>query len=70
MNGRNCQNQNPCTVKTCGNRGRSPLPADIAEAMAYVPFQQWQSPYCIETALCKGTVFPVLDNPFLGGRCK
>lgn len=40
-------------------------------AMAYVSWQNWQSVYDNETALCRGTVFPCLDLPFLAykGAC-
>lgn len=48
----------------------SPLPHDTAVAMAYVPFQQWCEPYGMEKALIRGTLFPVLDKPFMGGRCR
>ncbi|MBO5576173.1 MAG: spore coat associated protein CotJA [Ruminococcus sp.] len=34
--------------------------------MAYVPYQFWEKPYDDETALCRGTVFPSLDKPFIG----
>lgn len=48
------------------------LPDEISYAMAYVPFQQWYDDvYSIDKALCQGTIFPVLDLPFLmGGRCR
>lgn len=38
----------------------------MALAMSYVPIQQWEQPYDEDTALCRGTVFPSLDKPFLG----
>lgn len=45
------------------------LPADPVPAMAYVPFQQWsQDLHSPERALTSGTLFPVLDKPFLCGR--
>lgn len=34
-------------------------------AMAYVSWQNWQNTYDPETALCRGTIFPCLDLPFL-----
>lgn len=38
-------------------------------AMAYVPWQQWQSTYAPERALMQGTIFPALDLQFNYGRC-
>lgn len=38
-------------------------------AMAYVPWQQWQSTYAPERALVQGTIFPELDLQFNYGRC-
>lgn len=50
--------------------GLSPLPNDTVEAMAYVPFQQQNSKtYSPAHALEAGTVYPVLDKPFYGGKC-
>ena len=46
----------------------SPLPADTVPAMAYVPFQQQGRQYSFEQAIDKGTLFPVLNKPFLCGR--
>lgn len=42
------------------------LPKTLAYAMAYVPFQQWETPYDSEVALSRGTIFPCLDKPFIG----
>lgn len=41
-------------------------------AMAYVPYQQWESTYDLCTALQVGTVFPCLHKPFCGkgGSCR
>ena len=38
-------------------------------AMAYVPWQQWQTTYAPERGLMQGTIFPDLDLPFNYGRC-
>ena len=39
-------------------------------AMAYVPWQHWNTTYETDVALCRGTIFPELDLPFLCyGRC-
>ncbi len=46
-----------------------PLPEGPVPAMAYVPYQQWQNDlHSAERALDAGTLFPVLDKPFLAGR--
>lgn len=45
----------------------SPLPAMPVVAMAYVPFQQFNTTYAPEKGLEVGTIFPDLDKPFLGG---
>ena len=42
------------------------FPKNVALAMAYVPFQQWQTPYEDDVALSRGTAFPCLDKPFIG----
>lgn len=39
-------------------------------AMAYVPWQCWQEVYPPDRALCRGTIFPELDKPFMMGRCR
>lgn len=36
-------------------------------AMAYVPQQGWETPYDTFDGLDRGTLFPSLDKPFLGG---
>ncbi len=48
----------------------SALPADASVTMAYVPFQLDNKVYEADTALCRGTLFPVLDKPFLRAGCK
>lgn len=54
-------------VDTCGMQEtlmQAPL------SMAYVPVQQWDCIYDnAMQALCRGTVFPGLDKPFLEGAC-
>lgn len=42
------------------------LPKELSYAMAYIPFQQWETPYETDVALSRGTVFPCLDKPFIG----
>ena len=41
---------------------------NFALTMAYVPIQPFETPYDLPTALCRGTIFPSLDKPFLGRR--
>lgn len=36
-------------------------------AMAYVPWQNWVKIYDPVNAMSRGTLFPELDKPFLGG---
>lgn len=51
--------------------GLSPLPEYTAEAMAYVPFQQFNSEtYSPAQALEAGTVYPILNKPFFGSKCE
>lgn len=44
----------------------TPLPYDTVPTMAYVPYQIENKTYSPEQGLCKGTMFPVLNKPFLG----
>ena len=46
------------------------LPADTVVTMAYVPYQLDANVYCPETALQNGTLFPSLNKPFFGGKCR
>lgn len=48
----------------------SALPEDAAVTMAYIPFQLDNKVYEPETALSRGTLFPILDKPFLRAGCK
>lgn len=41
---------------------------DFPIAMSYTPWQQFSKTYSHEEALCKGTLFPELDKPFMKGR--
>ena len=50
--------------------GVTPLPDTVVTAMAYIPFQTDTTQYTPETALSEGTLFPNLNKPFLGGKCK
>ena len=40
---------------------------DLPLAMCYVPMQRWNTTYSLEKGLERGTIFPELDLPFLGG---
>ena len=42
------------------------FPADTPLAMAYVPYQVWETPYEEDVALQRGTIFRSLDKPFIG----
>lgn len=46
--------------------GLSALPENPVPAMAYVPFQTDATTYDAMQALKVGTLFPVLNKPFLG----
>lgn len=52
------------------NCEKSVFPSCTPPAMAYVPFQKWCEVYSMDKALCQGTLFPVIDKPFVGGRYK
>lgn len=52
--------------QNCELEGMHPLPENPVEAMAYIPFQQWQTVYSPEKAFNSGTMFPELDKPFYG----
>ena len=57
-------------MELAGLTGESttPLPSVTVPAMAYVPFQQQGKQYSTDQAIEKGTLFPVLNKPFLCGR--
>ena len=57
---------NAC-INGCNNDHMDDCLDDFPLAMAYVPFQKWQSTYSPEKALQRGTLFPQLDLPFRGG---
>ncbi len=46
--------------------GISPLPGDITEAMAYIPYQNADKIYSPEHGINAGTMFKCLDKPFKG----
>ena len=45
------------------------FPGSMPIAMAYVPWQQWQTTYSPERGLVQGTIFPDLDLKFAFGGC-
>ena len=55
-NGTNCAAHTPL----------KPFPDKTPIGMAYIPFQQWETPYSDTKAFSKGTIFPSLDKPFIG----
>lgn len=54
------------TGKDC-SANPAPFPQSTPVAMAYIPFQQFGELYPPEEAYKRGTAFPDLDKPFLGG---
>ncbi len=52
------------------SRSVSPLPANFAVAMMYVPMQTDTSMFDEMKSLECGTLFPVLNKPFAGKCCK
>lgn len=63
------ENKSTDTSKECYvsyYSGISALPKDPVVAMAYVPFQLDTTAYDTEDAFRNGTLFKVLDKPFLG----
>ena len=49
---------------------KTALPHDTTVTMSYVPYQTDMNVYCPEIALQNGTLFPSLDKPFFGGKCR
>ena len=62
-----------CPMNVCRENVCAPtptLPENPVVAMAYIPFQECNDVYPCDKALCVGTIFPVLDKPFLAGCCR
>lgn len=61
-----CRLQNMQRNRECDSLRSFPL------AMAYVPWQHWDTTYDLEKALRVGTIFPELNKPFVGrrGNCR
>ncbi len=56
---------------TINSYGISPLPEITVEAMAYVPFQpNGAKTYTATRGFEAGTMFPSLDKPWYGGKCR
>ncbi len=73
MNGRfncDCNMQQNCNVKKDCIQPESAVPKCMMTTMAYIPFQENTDIYSIMNALDKGTLFPCLDKPFIGGCCR
>ena len=71
---RYCNNGGPMGVQpgyapSGMNRTRRIIDSEYPIAMAYVPWQQWQTTYPLDQALMQGTIFPELDLQFNYGRC-
>ncbi len=65
-----------CGCQNSGNRRVAEIYEHLAAAeaplaMAYVPYQQWETLFPLCTGLNVGTVFPGLYKPFCGkgGKC-
>ena len=56
----------PCKIKTEGCDRGNMLVDRMEVAMGYVPWQEWDNIYDMETALCRGTIFKDLDKPWKG----
>lgn len=54
---------------SCTQTSPGCLEQQFPVAMAYVPWQQWQTTYALERGLLQGTIFPELDLEFIYGRC-
>ena len=55
--------------QTCPSTNATVLEQQFPVAMAYVPWQQWQTTYPPERGLVQGTIFPDLDLKFAFGGC-
>ena len=53
----------------CPNSQAGQFEQQFPVAMAYVPWQQWQTTYSPERGLVQGTIFPDLDLKFAFGGC-
>ncbi|MDF2989303.1 MAG: hypothetical protein K0R50_4813 [Eubacterium sp.] len=60
------EQNNPYSEYDDSDEGRS-TGQRMVVGMAYVPEQAWETPYDAFDGLDRGTLFPSLDKPFLGG---
>ena len=62
---------NPYAAEPMWNQGRTGENQEhFPIGMGYVPMQNWENPYPMEHGFRRGTIFPSLDYPFTGGRCR
>lgn len=68
MLGRILESEDNCMSKVSDTclQPTGKFPEETPLAMAYVPFQSWEKPYDMYTALSRGTIFQSLDKPFIG----
>ena len=60
----------PCATQTEGPTCALPVEEPCGEmtlAMAYIPVQQFDAVYEVDTAFMQGTLFPALDKPLMVG---
>lgn len=62
------QSKGDCAQNMC--RQTTALPKNPVVAMSYIPYQECNDVYPPDKALAVGTIFPVLDKPFLAGWCR
>ena len=67
-NSRHYYRQDGARTCTC-REAVTPFPEEYSVAMAYVPIQTDLNVYDDMQALEIGTLFPVLNKPFLGSGC-
>lgn len=74
---RDTANQNGCSngnIPSCINDDFCvSTPRDMNNGiltMAFIDMQPLESVYPLDAAYCNGTLFPNLNKPFYGGRCK
>lgn len=65
-----CQEPKPVCMPSCQDSESSCMNHmhDMAIAMAYVPWQHFNSMYELPMALQVGTIFPELNKPFRGSK--
>ena len=67
---RGAENGCGCNTPSPVRRERHEFPSDFYPVgMAYVPTQTWGETYELCKGFQSGTIFPVLDKPFMAGRC-